>query len=311
MNSFYSIIIPVYNVEKYLNRCVDSVLNQSFTDYEIILVDDGSTDSSGSICKEYLIDTRIKLVTKENGGLSSARNAGLLNASGQFVLFLDSDDYIADNSLNDLHNVIEDNKADIYSIKAKRRYDDGSEIDEHVDYPCGVFEKNAYMKMVETTFHYSACSPYMVYNAGFLKSNNISFREGILHEDELWMPTVISKARTICYSNIFLYYHCMRTGSITQSSNYAKRGESILIVLNELLKIDGFQTKNEYRVIRNQWAFLFLEAFTFLNDVRRFKKICSRWMPLRFSITSKMRLKSILYGFSPRIYYFVHKTIKR
>lgn len=88
MNSFYSIIIPVYNVEKYLNRCVDSVLNQSFTDYEIILVDDGSTDSSGSICKEYLIDTRIKLVTKENGGLSSARNAGLLNASGQFVLFL-------------------------------------------------------------------------------------------------------------------------------------------------------------------------------------------------------------------------------
>lgn len=93
-NPFISIIVPVYNVEQYLNQCVESVLIQTFTDYELILVDDGSTDSSGSICDEYVkIDDRVKVLHKKNGGLSSARNAGLLISKGEYVVFIDSDDY--------------------------------------------------------------------------------------------------------------------------------------------------------------------------------------------------------------------------
>lgn len=90
-----SIIVPVYNVEKYLRKCIDSILNQTFKDFELILIDDGSTDESGKICDEYnLKDNRIKVIHKENGGLSSARNAGLDIAQGEYIGFVDSDDWI-------------------------------------------------------------------------------------------------------------------------------------------------------------------------------------------------------------------------
>lgn len=90
-----SVIVPVYNVEKYLSTCLDSILNQSFTDYELLLIDDGSTDSSGQICEEYAKkNERIRVFHKPNGGLSSARNLGICNAQGRFLLFVDSDDYI-------------------------------------------------------------------------------------------------------------------------------------------------------------------------------------------------------------------------
>ncbi len=90
-----SIIVPVYNVEKYLKKCVDSILGQTFTDFELLLIDDGSTDNSGSICDELAkTDNRIKVIHKENGGLSDARNIGIEVAKGDFIGFIDSDDYI-------------------------------------------------------------------------------------------------------------------------------------------------------------------------------------------------------------------------
>lgn len=104
MQSLISVIIPVYNVERYLHQCVDSVLTQTYTNLEIILVDDGSPDTSPDICDEYAQkDKRIKVIHKDNGGLSSARNAGLDVATGNFIYFLDSDDYIGENTIADLH----------------------------------------------------------------------------------------------------------------------------------------------------------------------------------------------------------------
>ena len=95
IQTYISIIVPVYNVEKYLSRCVDSILNQTFTDFELILVDDGSTDNSAKICDEYAEkDCRIKVIHKENGGVSSARNVGLENAVGEYIMFCDSDDFV-------------------------------------------------------------------------------------------------------------------------------------------------------------------------------------------------------------------------
>ena len=95
-----SVIVPVYNVEKYLEQCVDSVLNQTYRNLEIILVDDGSQDSSREICDTYInVDSRVKVIHQENGGSSSARNAGLVCASGAYVFFLDSDDWLAYNAI--------------------------------------------------------------------------------------------------------------------------------------------------------------------------------------------------------------------
>lgn len=109
-----SIIIPVYNSEKYLSKCIDSVLAQTFTDYELILVDDGSTDRSAVICDDYAIkDARIKVIHKENGGVSTARNIGLINASGDYIGFIDSDDYVEPNMYTVLFELIQKHECDI------------------------------------------------------------------------------------------------------------------------------------------------------------------------------------------------------
>lgn len=118
----FSIIVPVYNVEKYLNECVESVLNQSFKDWELILVDDGSLDNSGLICDQYAQkDCRIRVIHKKNGGLSSARNVGLQNAQGGFVYFLDSDDYFSTEiALNEAYKSIATDKPDVILLNHSR-----------------------------------------------------------------------------------------------------------------------------------------------------------------------------------------------
>jgi len=119
-----SIIIPVYNVEDYLARCLESILFQSFKDFEVLLIDDGSTDGSGKICDAYAQnDTRIRVIHKVNGGVSSARNVGLNNANGQYISFVDSDDFVHPCFLEFLYNSIKSSKADISICDYEKRND--------------------------------------------------------------------------------------------------------------------------------------------------------------------------------------------
>lgn len=114
MDIFFSIIVPVYNVEQWLERCIKSILNQTYEDFEVILVDDGSPDCSGAICDKYgQIDSRIRVIHKENGGLSSARNTGMNMSEGDYIVFIDSDDYIKDNLLESVNESIEKYHTDI------------------------------------------------------------------------------------------------------------------------------------------------------------------------------------------------------
>ncbi|UOK56378.1 glycosyltransferase [Bacillus sp. OVS6] len=109
-----SIVVPIYNVEKYLHKCIDSILSQNFTDLEIVLVNDGSTDSCGRICDEYSIkDNRVKVIHKKNGGLSDARNTGIEISTGDFIGFVDSDDWVEPNMYETLYNLCISNSADI------------------------------------------------------------------------------------------------------------------------------------------------------------------------------------------------------
>jgi len=123
MSDLISIIIPVYNVEKYLERCVKSVINQTYKNLEIILVDDGAKDNSGKMCDELSkLDSRIKVIHKENGGLSDARNFGLKIATGDYIGFVDSDDYIADDMYETLYHTIKNNNADISIVSFYEMY---------------------------------------------------------------------------------------------------------------------------------------------------------------------------------------------
>ena len=123
MEDLISVIVPIYNVEKYINRCIDSIIEQTYTNLEIILVDDGSTDNSGSICDEYAKkDNRIKVIHKENGGVSSARNVGLDTAIGQYITFVDSDDYIEKKYCEILLKTLKKQKADCVACGYNRIY---------------------------------------------------------------------------------------------------------------------------------------------------------------------------------------------
>ena len=125
-----SIIVPVYKVEKYLNRCVDSILAQTFTDFECILVDDGSPDGCPAICDEYAKkDNRIKVIHQENKGVSAARNAGLDMAKGEYILFVDSDDWIDESTVQSLLMISED--ADIIMCGFSIEYEDGTTFQEN------------------------------------------------------------------------------------------------------------------------------------------------------------------------------------
>lgn len=136
---FFSLIIPVYNVEKYLNQCMETVINQSFKDYEIILVDDGSTDSSGDLCdiwgnrfKSENSECPIRVIHQANKGLDGARNAGLDVATGEWIVFVDSDDELCENMLNTLYSRIQDYQADLYCYNMVKMQDDGTEFHKEV-----------------------------------------------------------------------------------------------------------------------------------------------------------------------------------
>ena len=132
MSNLFSVVIPIYNIEKYISECIDSVLNQSYKNIEILLVNDGSEDNSQSICEFYSKkDNRVRLINKKNGGLSSARNKGIEVARGNYIIFLDGDDYWDDeNALEKINNNLEESKADVLLLGLKKRFEDTGKIEE-------------------------------------------------------------------------------------------------------------------------------------------------------------------------------------
>jgi glycosyltransferase involved in cell wall biosynthesis len=149
--SIVSVIVPVYNVQSFLNKCLDSIVNQTYEHLEILLIDDGSTDSSGIICEDYREkDRRVKVIHKENGGLSSARNAGLDLANGDYVLFIDSDDWISHNYIQSLIDCVKTNK-DISIVCSKIRKFRSNSMDEEIFLTTlkdGIYEKDDVVKII-------------------------------------------------------------------------------------------------------------------------------------------------------------------
>lgn len=216
-----SVIIPVYNVEMYLRECVDSVINQTYKNIEVILVDDGSTDASGEICDEYAkIDSRITVIHEENGGLSVARNTGLNAANGNYIYYLDSDDYIETTMFSVLVCIAEEKNADIVFFDAQSFTDNGSEVKQSYiaknDYPecCG---REMFARLQDNgDFH----SPVwlMFYNGDFLRRSGIKMMPNIIYEDSVFSFEIILEAERIVQQRQFFYHRRYRSGSITMQT---------------------------------------------------------------------------------------------
>lgn len=222
-NPMFSIIVPVYNTEKELERCVRSVTCQSCGDFELVLVDDGSKDSSGSLCDQFAAeDSRIVAIHQENAGSSEARNTGIRAAKGDYLLFLDSDDLWSDpNALAELKNIIAQNPADVICFGVEIYEDDGTFVKARIPSVCeGEDQSKARVlrHLIYTNQYFSASYVKVLQRDWFLK-NNLFFVKGLLSgEDGEWSARVMVAARTIgIYPKAFYKRIRRKAGSITSS----------------------------------------------------------------------------------------------
>lgn len=211
----FSIIVPVYNVEEYIGDCLESIINQTEKDFEVIVVNDGTKDKSIEIAKKY----PVKIVEEENKGLSAARNLGVKHAKGDYIIFIDSDDYIEKDLLKELSNAIKD-KPDIVRYQIQEVYDD-KRVVKHEEK--GFETCNGEKAFSEICKYYcveSACC--YCYRRKFFVSNKFLFKEGTYHEDFGLIPLVIMKAKSVKSIEYIGYNYRQREDSIMTSQNYSK-----------------------------------------------------------------------------------------
>ena len=221
MEKFISIIVPVYNVEKYLEKCLNSILSQDYRGYEVLLIDDGSTDNSPMICDDFSRKyNNIRVIHKTNGGLSAARNIGIKEAKGEYVFFVDSDDSLYSNALSCLVEPLQNEIIDIVIGCINLEYDDGSIVpEENVFNQRGLVDKIIAIRRLFQGSGYSACGKL------FRKSlfDKITFPEGKIDEDYATMYKVYYEANSIFYTNEYIYRYFKREGSITKSTFNVKK----------------------------------------------------------------------------------------
>ncbi len=216
-----SLIVPVYNVEKYLNKCLDSILKQTYHNLEIILIDDGSTDSSPKICDKYALkDSRIKVFHESNKGLSATRNLGIKYSSGKYISFIDSDDVLTEDYCETLLNALKSNHCDVASVKLIMVRENGERIEPSVDITqinyaseINIYSKSEILKevLLRHSFKNYVCTK--LYNRKLF--TNCQFKENISYEDVLFTYEMSKKINKIAYVNKECYMYLKRKNSIT------------------------------------------------------------------------------------------------
>lgn len=246
----FSIIIPVYNVEKYLDRCILSCINQTYKDFEIILINDGSKDNSGGICDKYAKkDSRIKVIHQENAGVSTARNVGLKNTSGEYIIFVDSDDFVELNMLEKLNNILDHNEADciIYNLNniIENKFIYGEEV------------TNNMIKLIITEI---VNFPWnKVYKKNIIEKYNIQFDKKIeIGEDLLFSITYISKIKKIYLLNEKLYNYVIENNNSLTAKYKENKYEQLMFVDDKL---------KEYLKLYNNKKLLECEKFVRLKNI--------------------------------------------
>lgn len=281
-----SVIVPVYNVEQYIGKCVESVFAQTYTNWELILVDDGSTDSSGRICDKYARqDDRVVAVHRQNGGASAARNYGLSMVQGKYVYFLDSDDWIVESTLKSLYDFIKLECAnmvyyDAYAVNEQNGSISKKHYSHKKQYPskCGCNMMRELLSNKE--FH---VAPWLLfYETAFLKEKMLSFKEGIIYEDMLFAYQSFVQAEKVAYLPQYLYYRRYRENSVMTSRisvhNYdsaVQIYESVRDFTNQLdkhLRIFEYVVKCSYNVINVYERLSFYDRRSLRKDIKRIKK---------------------------------------
>lgn len=321
MNDLISIVLPIYNVENYLKKCIETVLNQTYTNIEILLVDDGSTDHSGAICDEFeKKDKRIKVIHKSNGGLSDARNTGLKQANGKYISFIDSDDYVSEKYVEELYYLIKKNEAQIAVCNFQRVKEDGQVISSEDIKSETLSSKEVLEKLNDKKFYpVSIVAWNKLYDIKLFE--NILYPIGKLHEDEYTTYKLYYEAKKIVVTSSVLYYYRTVQTSIT-NRNFNKTRLDVLEALEERMRF--FKEKNEkklYELSLIQYESVlmihYLNCKFYLEDSKEIQdEILNKYKQnyaeaihsKECSLINKMKFM-IAYQ-SPMLYYNIKKIIK-
>ena len=256
-----SVIVPVYNTSKYLNKCIDSILNQTFKDIELILVDDGSTDNSYSILEDYKnkYPKKIVLLQKENGGQGSARNLGLKSAKGDYITFVDSDDTIDKNMYEEMYNLAVEGNYDIVICGLQDYYEKNNSTQKvSLNLSKDAFIKDALIKSVPSVVN-------KLYKRSLFQKSKVVFNEKIWYEDYPYSMELVVNAKKIGYIDKYFYQYFHRATSTMHNENI-KRNLDILKAHDDL--INYFKENNFYEKYNEELSFLLLKE-VYLSTINR------------------------------------------
>lgn len=318
MNELISIVVPVYNVEKYLDTCVESILKQTYSNIEIILVDDGATDRSGQMCDYYVErDERIKVIHKKNGGLSDARNRGITQSNGKYIMFVDSDDVVSLNLVEYLYNILKENNADIAICDPVHCYPN-QKID---------FEQETFNSVYDP----EDAIAEMLYQKSFLVAawgklfrkeyfDDIIFPKGMLFEDSAVMYKLFDKAKKIIYGNAKLYGYMHREGSIT-TKQFSERDCDILTICQQITEYMSNRSKKMQRAARSYQTAAAFRIYMnaprngmFDAEIKKSEQLLKtngRLVMQDAYIRKKMKIALLMYTFARPMMPLVYKKINR
>lgn len=298
MNNLVSIIIPIYNVEDYIDRCLNSIINQSYKNIEIILVDDGSKDNCPKICDEYKKKyNNIKVVHKNNAGLGMARNSGLDVAVGQYVMFIDGDDFISTDYVEKLVSAIIETKSDVVLCGHNRVFKNGTmEIHEHI-YSGKTFENQEIINFIipklcgkkpDNTDNIEMSVCMGIFNNKIIKDNKIKFvsEREYISEDFVFDLDLYSKVKRVSFINLVGYYYCDNEGSLTTKYRPDRFERQVCLskFVESKLKTLGIYSLCEQRLYNTlisiaRYAIKLEQKFSKKNglkkSIKNIKKICS------------------------------------
>ena len=315
-----SIIVPVYKVEKYLRKCIDSIINQTLKDIEIILVDDGSPDKCGKICDEYAAkDTRIKVIHKENGGLSSARNAGMEVAEGEYIGFVDSDDWIESDMYMTLWQKAKDINADLVNCDYFRNNDRiKTNIQKNI-----VYDKKCIDELL-TTSNSNKVLWFVwrnIYRRELINDYNIHFMEGNVIEDSPFNLLFLLNCNKICSIDSAFYHYIENPDSIMMSKDQNGLTLKLSRLIKEKIRIYNTFSREELKqdlynyTISHTLVMLLSNLFmkrlklnelvTELGRIRNSEMIASSYKNCNSINSVTYKLKIILYLMKYRLYFVV------
>ena len=309
-----SVIVPVFNASKYIGKTLDSIINQDFDSYEIIVVDDGSTDNSLEIINDTLEKTEIphKVIHQENAGVSVARNVGIDASTGDYLVFIDADDHVTSNHLSTLYNGESDFSLILY-VK-----EDGDRLIDMDTYTEDVISAYDFIKKelnMEITFNFFQ----LMYKASIIKDNNIRFTPGIVYgEDTEFAHKALSNGSEIVINNVVTYYYVQHSDSAIKSTEYRRFG-----VIEIFENLADFYNKNNKAELANliitsripkaifgNMNFFFHNGYDFDEVMAKMKELDLFTKLSRYQGDSKFKLKIRLFLLNPKMYYRTWMRLK-